>query len=123
MASITASAPANVAAAGSSFRLLRFFTLASLTAFALVGAALLWQEHSQDTFFRGVQESQNRFFGQVQDGFVKQQADAARHGVGRRVDRGIHSFVSQGGHFASAAISIAPHGHSCSHSPQPLQKS
>jgi len=60
------------------FRLVRYFTLASLGMFALVAIALVYFEHQQGSFFKQVQGEQNVFFGQVQQSFAKQQEEAAR---------------------------------------------
>lgn len=60
------------------FQLVRYFTVASLGMFALVAAALVYFEHDQSVFFKSVQEKQIDFFKSVQDGFAKQQDEAAR---------------------------------------------
>lgn len=60
------------------FQLVRYFTIASLGMFALVALALMYFEHDQSVFFKEVQEKQIGFFKSVQDGFAKQQDEAAR---------------------------------------------
>lgn len=61
------------------FRLVRYFTVASLAAFVLVAAPLLYFELRENDFFKQVQQEQNAFFAQVQNSFV-QQHDAATRG-------------------------------------------
>lgn len=70
-------APARAAATGARFRLVRFFTIASLVAFLLVGAALTLHERGQAAFFDEVQAGQSAFFTQAQERFAKQQREAA----------------------------------------------
>ena len=53
------------------FRLVRYFSLASFTAFLLFAAALLYFENLENDFFKQAQQEQNRFFAQVQDSFVQ----------------------------------------------------
>ena len=53
------------------FRLVRYFSLASFTAFLLFAAALLYFEHLENDFFKQVQQEQNRFFARLQDSFVQ----------------------------------------------------
>ena len=60
------------------FQLVRYFTIASLGMFALVALALVYFEHDQSVFFGTVQEKQLGFFKTVQEGFAKQQDEAAR---------------------------------------------
>jgi signal transduction histidine kinase len=60
------------------FRLVRYFTLASLGMFGLVAMSLVYFEHQQGTFFKQVEEQQAVFFGDVQQSFARQQADSAR---------------------------------------------
>lgn len=65
-------------ASATRFRLVRFFTIASLAAILVVAVALGMHEHDRVGFFKTVQSEQTAFFGQVQDGFAKQQQEAAR---------------------------------------------
>jgi two-component system, NtrC family, sensor kinase len=60
------------------FRLVRFFTLASLGMFGLVALTLAYFEHQQGGFIKHVEEQQGSFFGEVQQSFAKQQEEAAR---------------------------------------------
>ena len=60
------------------FRLVRYFSIASVIAFAVVAAALFVHETRQGSFFEEVQGRQAAFFGDVQKGFVRQQDEAAR---------------------------------------------
>ena len=53
------------------FRLLRYFTLISLAAFALVAAALLYLKFLEIDFFEQMQQEQNAFVAQMHDGFAK----------------------------------------------------
>jgi two-component system NtrC family sensor kinase len=64
-------------AAKGRFRLVRSFTIASVIAFMLVGAAMVAHERGQDAFFAQVQGSQSTFFEQVQQRFARQQQEAA----------------------------------------------
>ncbi len=66
------------AAAGKSFRLVRFFTTASLIAIALVGAALVFNERQQAASFDNAQAGQSAFFAQVQERFAAQQQEGAK---------------------------------------------
>ena len=54
------------------FRLVRYFSLASFTAFLLFAAALLYFEHLKNDFFKQAQQEQNAFFAQLQDSFLGQ---------------------------------------------------
>jgi two-component system, NtrC family, sensor kinase len=69
---------AETAAATRRFRLVRFFTTASLGALLLVGLALALQERQQGAFFSDVQERQNAFFADAQQRFAREQQEAAR---------------------------------------------
>ncbi|MEK7439097.1 MAG: hypothetical protein AAB150_19675 [Pseudomonadota bacterium] len=60
------------------FRLVRYFTVANLTAFLLVVAPLLYIEFRESDFFKQVAQEQSAFFKQGQDNFA-QQHDAAAH--------------------------------------------
>jgi len=65
-------------APASGFRLVRYFTLTSLAAFFLIATPLVYLERLAENFFTQVQQGQAKYFKQVQDGFVKQQDEAAR---------------------------------------------
>ena len=60
------------------FRLVRYFTIASLGMFGLVALALVFFEHRQGAFFKEVQDTEIAFVSQVQQSFAKQQDEAAR---------------------------------------------
>lgn len=60
------------------FRLVRFFTIASLAMFALVAGSLIYFEQQQGRFFRETGDSERAFFSEVQQSFMKQQEEAAR---------------------------------------------
>ena len=60
------------------FKLVRYFTLASLGMFVLMALALAWIEHQQGEFFKSAQSEQGVFFQNVQENFTKQQEVAAR---------------------------------------------
>jgi signal transduction histidine kinase len=60
------------------FRLVRYFTVASLGAFVLVAAALTWHERRQAAFLQQAQQEQGAFFKGVQDAFARRQDEAAR---------------------------------------------
>ncbi|WP_018988388.1 sensor histidine kinase [Aromatoleum toluclasticum] len=60
------------------FRLVRYFTLASLGMFALVALSLIYFERQQGNFFRQTGDEQRTFFGEVQQSFAKQQEESAR---------------------------------------------
>ena len=60
------------------FKLVRYFSLTALGLFVAVALALAYFEREQEQFFQSVQQKQNAFFKEVQDGFVKQQDAAAR---------------------------------------------
>lgn len=59
------------------FRLVRYFTVASLVAFAIVAAAFAFFEAKRSAFFREVQEREGAFFNAAQDQFARKQEDAA----------------------------------------------
>ncbi|NJD87614.1 MAG: HAMP domain-containing histidine kinase [Betaproteobacteria bacterium] len=59
------------------FRLVRYFTVASLVAFAVVAAAFAWFEAKRSDFFRDVQEREGAFFNSTQDQFARRQEEAA----------------------------------------------
>jgi signal transduction histidine kinase len=60
------------------FRLTRYFTLTSLAAFAVVGAALFVLERKESTFFAEVQKEQAAFFAEAQQGLTRAHEQAAR---------------------------------------------
>jgi two-component system NtrC family sensor kinase len=60
------------------FRLVRYFTLASLGMFILIAAAMAYFQYLQGDFFKEVQTRQGGFFKEVQESFAKQQDEAAR---------------------------------------------
>lgn len=60
------------------FRLVRYFTLASLAAFAAVALALAYFESKEADFFSQVQRAQGEFFRNVEESYVRRQNDAAR---------------------------------------------
>jgi len=62
----------------SGFRLVRYFTVASLAAFALIAAPLLYFTIEESDFFKRVAREQNAYFAKVQDSFAKQQEETAR---------------------------------------------
>jgi signal transduction histidine kinase len=59
------------------FKLVRYFTVASLFMFALVASVLLHFQNEAEALLHTVQSQQNRFFSQVQQDFAKQQDQAA----------------------------------------------
>ena len=60
------------------FGLVRYFALTGLAAFVLVAAALMHFQRREAEFAKQVQQDQNAFFAQVQDGFVKRYDANAR---------------------------------------------
>ena len=60
------------------FKLVRYFTFASLGMFVLMALALAWIERQQGEFFKTSQSEQGTFFQTVQETFTKQQEEAAR---------------------------------------------
>lgn len=60
------------------FRLTRYFTLTSLAAFAVVGAALFVLERREATFFAQVQKEQAAFFAEAQQELTRAHEQAAR---------------------------------------------
>jgi len=60
------------------FRLVRYFTLASLGVFAAVAAAMAYFERQQASFIHEVQKQELEFVRQVQDSFARQQEQVAR---------------------------------------------
>ena len=65
-------------AAGTRFRLVRYFLVAASGMFFLVAAALIYFESSQGAFFKQAQTQQSQFFEQVQTEFARQQDESAR---------------------------------------------
>lgn len=62
----------------SGFRLVRYFTLASLAAFLLIVAPLVYLGWLGNDFFNRMLREQSLYFKQMQDGFAKQQNETAR---------------------------------------------
>lgn len=60
------------------FQLSRYFTLTSLAAFAVLGAALVQVQRSEEKYFEGVQGERGAFFAQVQAERLREQDEAAR---------------------------------------------
>jgi two-component system, NtrC family, sensor kinase len=60
------------------FRLVRYFTLASLGLFAAVAGALAYFERQQASFIQQMQRQELEFVRQVQDSFARQQEQVAR---------------------------------------------
>jgi len=60
------------------FRLVRYFTLASVGMFAAVAIALAYFERQQASFIQQMQRGELDFVKQVQDGFARQQEQVAR---------------------------------------------
>jgi hypothetical protein len=60
------------------FRLVRYFTLASVGMFAAVAIALAYFERQQASFVQQMQRGELDFVKQVQDGFARQQEQVAR---------------------------------------------
>ncbi|WP_420475868.1 sensor histidine kinase [Noviherbaspirillum sp. ST9] len=61
------------------FRLVRYFTFASLGMFIVVTIALVFFERQQAAFFQEVQSAESEFVKRVQASFARQQEEAARH--------------------------------------------
>ena len=60
------------------FRLIRYFTIATLIAFLTVGAAIWLLQHMEEVFFADVQREQAMFFTQAQAELARQHEEAAR---------------------------------------------
>ncbi|HEX4857629.1 MAG TPA: ATP-binding protein [Usitatibacteraceae bacterium] len=60
------------------FKLVPYFSVASLVMFLLVALAMWWSATQQGAFFRKVQSDQGAFFKSVQDSFARQQEENAR---------------------------------------------
>ena len=61
-----------------SFRLMRYFTIATLAAFAAVAAVLYVLQSGEERFFADVQKEQADFFAQAQAALARQHEEAAR---------------------------------------------
>lgn len=71
-------APRAAAGPAAGFRLLRYFTLASLAVFAAVALAMVLIERTERDLFMRVQAEQAAFFRQTQESFARQQEEAAQ---------------------------------------------
>ena len=60
------------------FQLSRYFTIASLVAFALLGAALVLMQGYEERSFERVQRERNALFARMQADLLQEQKDAAR---------------------------------------------
>ena len=60
------------------FRLMRYFTLTTLLAFAAVAVSLFFLQRMEEDFFAQVQKEQAAFFAQAQDELAQQHQEAAR---------------------------------------------
>jgi signal transduction histidine kinase len=60
------------------FRLMRYFTITTLVAFAIVAAALYVLQRMEETFFEQVQRDQSAYLAQAQAQLARQHEDAAR---------------------------------------------
>ena len=60
------------------FQLTRYFTLTSLVAFVLLGAALVFVQRAEESHFARVQGERRAFFGQVQGELLREQKESAR---------------------------------------------
>lgn len=60
------------------FQLTRYFTLASLAAFAVLGAALVFVQRSEESNFERVQAERAAFFSRVQADLLREEGEAAR---------------------------------------------
>jgi signal transduction histidine kinase len=63
------------------FRLMRYFTIASLIAFSIVGVALYVLQTQEEVFFEKVQAEQTSFFSKAQSELSTQQAQTARNAL------------------------------------------
>ena len=68
-------------ATAASFRLTRYFALASVIAFGVVGLALYLLERAEGAFLSATQREQAAFFAQTQADFMSQQQAAARQNL------------------------------------------
>lgn len=60
------------------FQLTRYFTLASLAAFAVLGAALVFVQRSEEANFERVQAERAAFFSRVQADLLREESQASR---------------------------------------------
>ena len=60
------------------FRLIRYFTITGLIAFAIVGVVLYLLQRGEEAFFDEVQKDQAVFFSSVQSNFTRENKEAAR---------------------------------------------
>ncbi len=60
------------------FRLMRYFTLSTLVAFAAVAVTLFFLQRMEEDFFAQVQKEQTSFFAKAQDELAQQHQEAAR---------------------------------------------
>jgi signal transduction histidine kinase len=60
------------------FQLTRYFTLASLAAFAVLGAALFFVQRGEESYFERVQGERGAFLAKAQADLLQEQKDAAR---------------------------------------------
>jgi signal transduction histidine kinase len=60
------------------FRLMRYFTLTTLVAFAAVAVSLFFLQRMEEDFFAQVQKEQAAFFAEAQDELARQHQEAAR---------------------------------------------
>ncbi|WP_286164374.1 histidine kinase [Azoarcus sp. DN11] len=113
-----AAGPQKRAAAGQ-FRLMRYFTLASLAAFVIVGGVLFSLQRAEVVFFSQVQREQGNFFARAQTNLAARQDQAARaslislHEAGHVTLTRVVSNVLWDSHIAplvarAQTISIAP---------------
>lgn len=63
---------------GRPFQLSRYFTLASLATFAVLGAALVFVQRGEDRHFESVQRERNASFARIQAQLLQEQKEAAR---------------------------------------------
>ena len=63
------------------FRLLRYYTLATLLAFGAVAAALVLMQRGEESYFAQVQRDQGSFFAQAQEELARQHEEAARRSL------------------------------------------
>jgi hypothetical protein len=68
-------------ATAASFRLTRYFAVAGVIAFGVVGIALYLLERAEGAFLRATQREQAAFFAQTQADFMTQQQAAARQNL------------------------------------------
>lgn len=66
---------------GGRFRLMRYFTVTSLAAFALVGGVLYFLQRGEESFFARVQQAQLAHLGQAQGRLYERQERSARESL------------------------------------------